>query len=73
MRRNWCLEEGFFVCITIKNLPVTILIDSVSNITILSKSFLEKLPPESLFCRTYKDKNVNCYRGGNSFSGKNRT
>ena len=46
MRRNWCLEEGYFVCVTIKNLPVTFLIDMGSNITILSKSFLEKLPPD---------------------------
>ena len=44
MRRNWCLEEGYCVCVTIKDLPVTFLIDTGSNITILSKGFLEKLP-----------------------------
>ena len=46
MRGNWCMEEGYFVCVTIKNLPVTFLIDTGSNVTIMGKSFLEKLPSD---------------------------
>ena len=46
MRSNWGMEEGYFVCVTIKNLPVTFLIDTGSNVTILGKSFLEKLPSD---------------------------
>lgn len=44
MRRNWCIEEGYFVCITIRDLPITFLIDTGSNVTILSKNFIDKLP-----------------------------
>ena len=46
MRRNWCIEEGYFVCVTIQNLPVTFLIDTGSNITILSRNLMERLPPD---------------------------
>lgn len=46
MRKNWCIEEGYFVCIKIENLPVTFLIDTGSNVTILSKSMVEQLSSE---------------------------
>ncbi|MEW8547073.1 MAG: retropepsin-like aspartic protease, partial [Candidatus Thiodiazotropha sp.] len=49
MRRNWCIEEGYFVCVTIKNLPVTFLIDTGSNVTILSKALLARLPSDISF------------------------
>ena len=47
MRRNWCIEEGYFVCVTIKNLPVTFLIDTGSNVTILSKDLMARLPSDT--------------------------
>ena len=43
MRSNWCLEEGYFVCITIKNLPVLFLIDTGSNVTILGEHLFDQL------------------------------
>ena len=48
MRQNWCIEEGYFICITLGNLPVTFLIDTGSNVTIISKNFTEKLPSDTL-------------------------
>ena len=44
MRRNWCFEEGYFVTVTIENIPITFLIDTGSNITILSRSLMERMP-----------------------------
>ena len=44
MRRNWCMEEGYFVNVTIENVPVTFLIDTGSNVTILSRSLIERMP-----------------------------
>ena len=44
MRRNWCMEEGYFVSVTIANVPVTFLIDTGSNVTILSRSLMERMP-----------------------------
>ncbi|MCG7878981.1 MAG: retroviral-like aspartic protease family protein, partial [Candidatus Thiodiazotropha taylori] len=46
MRQNWSMEEGYFVCAKIQNVPVTFLIDTGSNVTILKKDFLEKFPLE---------------------------
>ena len=46
MRRNWCIEEGYFVCIVIKNVHVTFLVDTGSNVTILSNDLIEKLPSD---------------------------
>ena len=50
MRQNWCIEEGYFVCSKIENVPVSFLIDTGSNVTILSKKFLSRFPQE--FCQT---------------------
>ena len=47
MRSNWCIVEGYFVCITIKNLPVLFLIDTGSNVTILGKHLLDQLPRDT--------------------------
>ena len=44
MRRNWCMEKGYFVNVTIENVPVTFLIDTGSNVTILSRSLIERMP-----------------------------
>ena len=43
MRRNWCLEVGYFVCVYIKDLPFTFLIDTGSNVSILSTAMVDKL------------------------------
>ena len=38
------MEEGYFVSVTIENVPVTYLIDTGSNVTILSRSLMERMP-----------------------------
>ena len=50
MRHNWCMEEGYFICAKIENLPVTLLIDTGSNVSILNGSILEQLPQK--MCQT---------------------
>ena len=47
MRRNWSKEEGYFICALLDNMPITFLIDTGSNVTILSKEMLQKLPSET--------------------------
>ena len=47
MRRNWSIEEGYFICALLDNMPITFLIDTGSNVTILSKEMLQKLPSET--------------------------
>ena len=71
MRSNWYMEEGYFVCVTIKNLPVTFLIDTGSNVTILGKSFLEKLPSDiDLSVRPTKTKMLTVTGEVTPFQGK---
>ena len=47
MLRNWSIEEGYFICALLDNMPITFLIDTGSNVTILSKEMLQKLPSET--------------------------
>ena len=46
MRHNWCIEEGYFVCAKVENLPLTFLIDTGSNVSILNKHILNQLSSE---------------------------
>ena len=46
IRRNWCIDEGYFVCAKVENLPVTFLIDTGSNVTILKKDLVDQLPSD---------------------------
>ena len=46
MRRNWSIEEGYFVCTKVNNIPVTFLIDTGSNVSILSKDLVDQFPPD---------------------------
>ena len=71
MRQNWSIDEGYFVCTKVKGIPVTFLIDTGSNVSILSKRLVDQFPPE--FHKrhsTYKDKIALCNRGGYSILGK---
>ena len=46
MRRNWSIEEGYFVCTKVNNIQVTFLIDTGSNISILSEDLVNRFPPD---------------------------
>ena len=46
MRHNWCIEEGYFVCAKVENLPLTFLIDTGSNVSILNKNVLNQFSSE---------------------------
>ena len=46
MRHNWCIEEGYFVYGTVDDLPLTFLIDTGSNVSILNRSIFDRLSPE---------------------------
>ena len=47
MRHNWCIEEGYFVCAKVENVPLTFLVDTGSNVSILNRSVYEKLSAEA--------------------------
>ena len=47
MRKNWCMEEGYFVCGVVDDLPLAFLIDTGSNVSILNRSILDRLSPEA--------------------------
>ena len=64
------MEKGYFVCVTIKKLPVTFLIDTGSNVIILGKSFLEKLPSDGFSVRPTKTKMLTVTGAVNPFQGK---
>ena len=71
MSRNWCIKEGHFVCVTIQNLPVTFLIDTGSNITILSRTLMERLPPDvTSSVQATKTKMLTVTREATPFLGK---
>ena len=40
VRQNGCIEEDYFVCTKVKDISVTFLTDTGSNVTILSKGLL---------------------------------
>ena len=44
MRRNWSIDEGYFVCTKVEDIPVTFLTDTESNVSILSKGLVDQLP-----------------------------
>lgn len=56
MRQNWCIEEGYFVCARVESIPVTFLVDTGSNVTILKKELLEQFPPD--ICQNVKPTNL---------------
>ena len=72
MRRKWGIEEGYFVCVTIHVEPITFLVDTGLNVTILSKTVADRLPSNACFLSDLKYKNAHFYRGGNSFSVQDR-
>ena len=47
MRHNWCIEEGYFVCAKVENVPLTFLVDTGSNVSILNRSVYEQLSAEA--------------------------
>ena len=47
MRHNWCIEKGYFVCAKVENVPLTFLVDTGSNVSILNRSVYEKLSAEA--------------------------
>ena len=47
MRQSWGIEEGCFVSTTIGNLPVTFLVDTGSNVSILRKGMLEQFSSQT--------------------------
>ena len=59
MCRNWCMEEGYFVNLTIENAPVTFLIDA--GLT----------PPVSLMLGRYKHIKI-CSDGMKRFYDRNK-
>ena len=46
MQHNWCIEEGYFVYGTVDDLPLTFLIDTGSNVSMLNRSIFDRLSPE---------------------------
>ena len=46
MRRIWSIEEGYFVRTKVKDIPVNFLIDTASNVSILSKDLVDWFPPD---------------------------
>ena len=46
MRQNWSIDEGYFVCTKVEGIPITFLIDTGSNVSILSKGLVDQFPPE---------------------------
>ena len=47
MRHNWCIEEGYFVCAKVENVPLIFLVDTGSNVSILNRSVYGKLSAEA--------------------------
>lgn len=47
MRKSWGIEEGYFVSTKVGNLPVTFLVDTGSNVSILRKGLLEQFSPQT--------------------------
>ena len=47
MRHNWCIEEGYFVCAKVENVPLTFLVDTGSNVSILNRNVYEQLSAEA--------------------------
>ena len=46
MRRNWSIDECYFVCKKVEDIPITFLIDTGSNVSILSKGLVDQFPPD---------------------------
>ena len=46
MRHNWCTEEGYFVCAKVETLPLSFLMETGWNVSILNKHVLNQLSSE---------------------------
>ena len=57
MRQSWGMEKGYFVSTKIGKLPVTFLVDTGSNVSILRKGLLEEFSPQAGL--SVQPKNIN--------------
>ena len=57
MRQNWFTEEGYLVCAEVENLPLTFLLDTGSNVTILRRDVIDQFSVDD--CPIIEPTNIN--------------